>query len=77
MDKEKILKILKNSKTQYAYDNKSRIYSAKFFINGKPRVLTMRLGSDFVEFSLADEKGNVLEVLEQKGGNVSFTQVKK
>lgn len=77
MDKDKILKILKNSKAQYGYDNKSRIYSAKFFINGKPRVLTMRLGSDFVEFSLADENGEVLELLEQKGGNMSFKQVKK
>ena len=77
MKKSTILKILKSAKTEYAYDNKQKIYSAKFFINDKARILTMRLGKGFVEFSLADESGRVMEILKQEGNLVEFYQTKK
>ncbi len=65
-----------NAKIQYAYDDKYRIYSMVVWLNKKPRVLTFRVGSDIVEVSLSDLKGNVLEVLSHENGELRFTKKK-
>jgi hypothetical protein len=42
-------------------------------LDNRPRIITLRVGDDFTELSLADRDGNVLEVLrEDDGRGVSF-----
>ena len=47
------LALFKNCKTNYAYDKKQKIYSVTVMLNGKPRIITVRVGDKFTELSLA------------------------
>lgn len=64
--------LFKNCAVQYAYDNKQKIYSVLVHLDGRPRIITFRVGDEFAEVSLADKKGELLEVLTQKGNTISF-----
>ncbi|MFH1222004.1 MAG: hypothetical protein V1492_02875 [Candidatus Micrarchaeota archaeon] len=64
--------LFENCKVQYAYDGKQKIYSMLIYFNKRPRILTIRVGSDFLEASLANSKGEVLEVLSQEKGEMKF-----
>jgi hypothetical protein len=69
--------IFKQADVQHTYDKEQKIYSVKVVLNNKPRILTLRVGNDFTEISLADEKGNLLEVLSEKDGRVFFDNYSK
>ena len=58
----------KNSKSQYLYDKKQKIYTVMVMLNNKPRIITVRVGESFTELSLADKAGNVLEMVRQEQG---------
>ena len=77
MSKTDLANLIKGSKFEYAYDKSRKIYSVKVFINKSPRILTMIVGNNSLEFSLADSKGNVLEVLRQEAGKLSVSDYKK
>jgi len=66
--------LFKNCKVQYAYNQRQKLYSVKVNLDGRPRILTLRVGENFTELSLADLEGNVLEVARQEDGKgVTFT----
>lgn len=58
----------KNCKVQYAYNQKQKVYSVKVILDNRPRIITVRVGDNFTEVSLADKDGNVLEVWKQEDG---------
>jgi hypothetical protein len=60
--------LFKNCKVQYAYSQKEKIYSVKVMLDNRPRIITVRVGDDFTELSLADRDGNLLEVVRQENG---------
>ncbi|NYZ73950.1 hypothetical protein H0O00_02300 [Candidatus Micrarchaeota archaeon] len=67
--------IFKDCKTQYAYNQRQKIYSVSAMLEARPRIITVRLGDNFTELSLADQKGNLLEVLRQDDGKgVTFSK---
>jgi len=67
--------IFKNCKVEYGYNQRQKIYSIKVMLDNRPRIITVRVGEAFTEVSLADQKGNVLEVLRQENGKgVSFSK---
>lgn len=67
--------VFKNCKVEYGYNQRQKIYSIKVSLDGRPRIITMRVGENFSEVSLADTKGNVLEVLRQEDGKgLSFSK---
>lgn len=67
--------LFKNCKVQYAYNQRQKIYSIQVMLDNRPRIITVRVGDDFTELSLADKEGNVLEVLRQDDGKgISFTK---
>jgi hypothetical protein len=45
-------------------------------LDGRPRIITMRVGDDFLEVSLSDLKGNVLEIIREDEGK-GITMSKK
>jgi len=66
--------LFKNCKVQYAYNQRQKIYSVKVTLDGRPRIMTVRVGDNFTELSLADLDGNVLEVArEEDGKGINFT----
>jgi hypothetical protein len=66
--------LFNNAKVQYGYNQRQKIYSVKVMLDNRPRIITLRVGEDFTELSLADEDGKVLEVLrEEDGKGVAFT----
>ncbi len=68
--------LFKNCKVQYAYNQKQRIYSVKVMLDNRPRIITVRVGDDFTELSLADQEGNLLEVVRQENGRgINFTKL--
>jgi len=67
--------IFRNCKVEYGYNQRQKIYSIKVMLDNRPRIITIRTGENFTEVSLADQKGNVLEVLRQEDGKgVSFSK---
>lgn len=60
--------LFRNCKVQYAYSQKEKIYSVKVMLDNRPRIITVRVGNDFTELSLADRDGNLLEVVRQENG---------
>ncbi len=60
--------LFKNCKVEYAHNQKENVYSVKVIMEGKPRIITVRVGDKFAELSLADQKGNIIEVLRQEDG---------
>lgn len=60
--------LFRNCKVQYAYNQKEKIYSVKVMLDNRPRIITVRVGEDFTELSLADQDGNLLEVVRQENG---------
>lgn len=67
--------LFKNCKVEYGYNQRQKIYSVKVMLDNRPRIITVRVGENFTELSLADQKGAVLEVLRQEDGKgVSFTK---
>ncbi len=67
--------LFKNAQMQYAYNQRQKIYSMKVVLDNRPRIITMRIGDDFTELSIADAKGNVLEVLRQEEGKgITFSK---
>lgn len=68
-----IEEVFKNAKVQYAYNQRQKIYSVQVTLDNRPRIITLRVGDDFTEISLADKDGNILEVLrEEDGKGVTF-----
>lgn len=66
--------LFENCKYQYAYNQRQKIYSAKVSLDNRPRILTLRIGQNFMELSLTDQDGNVLEVArEEDGRGVTFS----
>ena len=67
--------LFKNCQMEYGYNQRQKIYSIKVMLDGRPRIITVRVGDSFTELSLADKNGNVLEVLRQDDGKgISFTK---
>ena len=67
--------LFKNCKVEYGYNQRQKIYSVKVMLDNRPRIITVRVGDDFTELSLADTQGNVLEVLrEEDGKGVAFSK---
>ncbi len=60
--------LFKDCKVQYAYNQRQKIYSVLVKLDNRPRIITLRVGDDFTELSLADTKGNVLEIIKQEEG---------
>lgn len=56
---------------------KTQIYSMIVELNNQPRIITVRVSSDFVEMSIADKNGNVLETLSHEKGQLKFMQFKQ
>jgi len=68
--------LFKNCKVQYAYNQRQKIYSVKVILDNRPRIITVRVGDDFTELSLADQEGNLLEVVRQENGKgINFTKL--
>jgi hypothetical protein len=68
--------LFKNCKVQYAYNQRQKIYSVKVMLDNRPRIITVRVGDDFTELSLADQEGNLLEVVRQENGKgINFTKL--
>ncbi|MBI5047108.1 hypothetical protein HZC07_05265 [Candidatus Micrarchaeota archaeon] len=63
-----IADLFKNCKVQYAYNQRQKIYSATVMLDNRPRIVTLRVGENFTELSLADQKGNILEIVRQEEG---------
>lgn len=76
MTKADLINLIKGSKFEYAYDKDRKIYSVKVFLNKQPRILTMIVGNNYIEYSLTDKEGEVLEVLRQEGANLQVTDYK-
>jgi hypothetical protein len=67
--------LYKGCKVEYGYNQRQKIYSIKVMLDNRPRIITVRVGENFTEMSLADQKGNVLEVLRQdEGKGISFSK---
>lgn len=67
--------LFKDCQVQYAYNQRQDIYSIKTTLDNRPRIITVRVGKNFTELSLADQKGNVLEMARQEDGKgISFTR---
>jgi len=68
--------IFKNCQVQYGYNQRQRIYSIKAILDSRPRIITIRVGKDFTEVSLADKKNEkILETLRQQDGKgVTFNK---
>ena len=77
-----LAKVLEQSKMKYGYNKDTKIYSVKFYIKKRKgvkseRTLTMRVSPKFLEYSLSDSKGNVLEVMRQDKAGLKFLDFKK
>lgn len=67
--------LFKNCKVEYGYNQRQKIYSIKVMLDGRPRIITVRVGENFTEMSLADKDGNILEVLRQDDNKgISFSK---
>jgi hypothetical protein len=67
--------IYKGCKVEYGYNQRQKIYSIKVMLDNRPRIITVRVGESFTEMSLADQKGNVLEILRQDDAKgISFSK---
>ena len=60
--------LFKDAKIQYAYNQRQKIYSVQVMLDNRPRIITMRIGENFTELSIADKNGTPLEVLRQEDG---------
>lgn len=60
--------VFDNCKVQYAYNQRQKIYSISTNLDSRPRIITVRVGDDFTELSLADKNANVLEMIRQQDG---------
>ena len=70
--------LFKNAEIQYAYNQRQKIYSIKVVLNNRPRIITIRIGDDFTELSIADLKGVPIEVLRQEEGKgITFSKVRQ
>jgi len=58
----------KDAKAQYAYNQRQKIYSVKVVLDNRPRIVTLRIGENFTEMSLADMDGVILELFRQEDG---------
>ena len=67
-------RLFKNCKTQYAYDKKDKIYTVMVMLDNRPRILTFRVGENFTEISIANKKGDIIEILRQEGNDISLTK---
>jgi hypothetical protein len=73
--KKSIPDLFDNCKCQYAYNQRQRIYSTKVTLDNRPRVITLRIGENFMELSLSDLDGNILEMARQEDGEgASFSK---
>jgi hypothetical protein len=69
--------LFKDAKIQYAYNQRQKIYSVKVMLDNRPRIITMRIGDNFTEMSIADKDGNIIEVLRQEEGKgITFSKAK-
>lgn len=66
------LKSFKGAGVQYAYDKKQQIYSVSANLNGKPYILSLRIGPDSMEMMLTDKEGNIIEHVAQMESDIKF-----
>lgn len=77
-----LVRILEKSEMKYGYNKNTKIYSAKFYVKKakgikKERILSMLVSPKFLEYTLSDSKGNVLELIRQEGKKLNFSNFKK
>ncbi len=66
--------LFKNAQVQFAYNQRQKIYSIRTILDNRPRIITLRVGDNFMELSLADQNGNLLEVVrEEVGKGITLT----
>jgi hypothetical protein len=70
------LKSFKGASVQYAYDKKQQIYSVSANLDGKPYILSLRIGPESMEMMLTDRQGNIVEHVAQTGSDIKFIQNK-
>ena len=63
---EGIPDLFKNCKVQYGYNQQQQIYSVTVMLDNRPRIITLRVGKDFTELSLANKDGDILEMARQE-----------
>jgi len=69
--------VFKDAEIQYAYNQRQKIYSVKATLDNRPRIITMRIGDNFTEMSIADKNANILEILRQEEGKgIMFTKAR-
>lgn len=66
------LKNFKDCSVKYAYDKQTKIYSVSAIFQGKPYIVTTRIGPNGVEMMLTDKAGNLIEHMAHIGNSVSF-----
>ena len=65
----------RNCQVQYAYNQRQEIYSIKTTLDNRPRIITLRVGDNFTELSLANKEGRILELARQEDGKgITLTQ---
>lgn len=70
--------IFEGCKVQYGYDPKQNVYSISANLYGRPRIITVRVGENFMEISLANSKGRLLEIIRQEDDRgVTFNKLSK
>jgi len=74
-------KLLSKSEMKYAYNKDTKIYSVKFYIKRKgkreERILSMLVSPKYLEYSIADKNGDILEVIRQEGRKIKYVDFKK
>ena len=66
------LKNFKGCSVKYAYDKENQVYSVRVDLQGRPYILTTKVGPKIVEMILTDLKGNLVEHAYQNGKDVVF-----
>jgi len=71
------LQHFKNCEVKYAFDNDKKIYSVKVLFNGKPMILTMRVGKDIMDMTLTDTNGNEIEYIGQQKKTLEYRRTEQ
>ncbi|MFH2106674.1 MAG: hypothetical protein ABII22_05395 [Candidatus Micrarchaeota archaeon] len=60
------------AKVQYLKNDKTKLMTVKAALKGKAYILTLIVGDDAVDLSLADAKGKLIEHMYHKGSTIMF-----
>lgn len=50
-----------------------KIYTMKVTLKGEPHILTVRIGNEYMDIMLTDDKGNMVEYLKQEGNTITVS----